>query len=93
MGVGKRKKLCGRLWVCLKFSLRILKHRNDDGDDEDNNNKNKTTKNKNKNNNNSSSNILWQHSVAHSDFLSEGLKINKNTSHNDDVSVLYKQVP
>jgi hypothetical protein len=32
MVAGKRKKLCRGLLVCLKFSLMILKHRNDDED-------------------------------------------------------------
>jgi hypothetical protein len=35
MAVGKRKKLCGGMLVCLKLSLRILKHRNDDDEDEE----------------------------------------------------------
>jgi hypothetical protein len=65
LGFAKRKKLCGGLWVCLKFSLRILKHsknnddNNDDDDDDDNNNSN--------------NNILW-HSTAHSDLLPENFE-------------------
>jgi len=48
-----------------------------------------TTTTKKKNNNNSK--ILW-HPTALPNLLSEGLKINENSSHNDDAPVLYEQV-
>jgi hypothetical protein len=88
MGAGKRKKLCGGLWACLKFSLRIYKHSNNDDDKDDDD---YDVNNDNKNSNNINNNILW-HSTAHSNLLSEGLKIKENSGHNEDAPVLYEQV-
>jgi hypothetical protein len=82
MCVGEKKELLWGLWVCLKFSLRILKHSNDDDDEDDDDD----------DDDDSSSSTLW-HTTAHSDLLQEGLKVNENSSHSDDVPVLYELIP
>jgi len=80
MCFGKRKKLCGGLRICLKFSLRILKHSNDDDDDDDNNHKQQQT-------------TTFCGTPLHIQiFCHKALKINENSSHNDDGPVFYEQV-